>query len=89
MNLNQLFELFDGILGDIATFQGLHFTLPHGVLVVDYVEDCEFDLEGGGTENVSGFIIDFVPYDELQSTATYFALDEEGVKYIISEFILE
>lgn len=88
-NLNELFHLYDDLLGDIATFQGLQFNLPHGILVVDYVVGYEFELEDGTVEIVDGYVLDFVPYDELQSPATYFAMDIEGVKYLLSEFILE
>lgn len=84
MNLDALFSFIDSLLGDIATFQGLAFTLEHGFLIIDTVTDYEY--EG---EIVNGFIIDFAPYDELQSPGSYFALDEEGVKAIISDFILE
>lgn len=82
--MEKLFELVDGLIGDIAVFQGLQFNLAHGIMVIDTINGYEY--EG---EIVDGYIIDFVPFDDLQEPATYFALDDEGVKYIISEFILE
>lgn len=89
MKLNELFELVDGLVGDLATFQGLQFNLPHGIMVVDTVSDYAYVLDNGEVDHLSGFVVDFAPLDELQSPATYFAPDTEALKYIISEFILE
>lgn len=89
MELQSLYSLYNNLLGDISTFQGLMFNLPHGFLVVDFVIGHEYPLNDGTVDVVDGYVMDFVPYDELQEPITYFALDIEGVKYIISDFILE
>jgi len=82
MNMKNLFELMDSLVGDISEYLGLTFRLNHGIVIVDHVQEYEFN-----GDVVSGFIIDFIPYDGEQ--VTYFAPDEEGLKYIISEFVLE
>lgn len=89
MDLNKLFELIDGLLGDIGTFQGLSFSLPNGILIIDFVKGVEYELADGSTDIVDGFVLDFVPFDELLTPVSYLAFDEAGLKYLISEFILE
>ncbi|MGG1263823.1 hypothetical protein [Brevibacillus laterosporus] len=89
MNLDSLFTIIEGLIGDISVFQGLAFYLEHGVMVIDYVKDFEYPLVGDDVDIVDGFIIDFVPFNELQDPTSYFALDEEGIKAIISDFILK
>lgn len=88
MNLDNLFNLLTDSVGDVATFQGLQFNLETGVMIVDFVKDVEFELEGGGTDIVDGFVIDFVPLDELSTPMSFFALDKEGLEEIIEAYIL-
>lgn len=82
MDLNKIFELIDGLLGANTTFQGLSFELDHGILIIDFVQEIEYPLENGDMDIVSGFIIDFVPFND-ESPKSYFAFDEEGVKEIL------
>jgi hypothetical protein len=83
MDLNKIFELIDGLLEAKGVFLGLAFELEHGILLIDYVQEVEYPLENGDVDIVSGFVIDFAPFDELQSPKSYFAFDEEGVKEIL------
>lgn len=83
MGLDKLFELLDGLLGESATFQGLTYTLDHGVAVIDFVEEVEF--EG---ELVSGFLLSYLPYLDIEPMYSEFALDVEGLKYLLTEYVL-
>ncbi|QNR70458.1 hypothetical protein IAQ67_28520 (plasmid) [Paenibacillus peoriae] len=83
MDLNKLFDLITELLGDISTFQGLTFELPHGVLVIDFVEGREF--EG---DIVNGFQLDYLPFLDIEHPFSGFALDNEGLKYLLQEYVL-
>jgi hypothetical protein len=84
MDLDSLFNLATGVLGENAVFQGLHFSLPNGIIIIDSVIGHEY--EG---ELVDGFLVDFVPFNELFTPTSYFAFDEAGIKYIVESFSQE
>jgi len=83
MDLHKLFDLITELLGDIATFQGLTFALPHGIIIIDFVEGVEFE-----EEIVDGFQLDYLPFLEIESPYAGFALDVEGLKYLLQEYVL-
>jgi hypothetical protein len=85
MNLTKLFNLIEGLIGDVATFRGLTFELAHGIMIIDFVTGIDF--EG---DVVDGYIIGFAPYAEDADVINQFALNDiECVKEIISTYILQ
>lgn len=85
MNLTALFNMIEGIIGDVATFRGLTFEFEHGIMVIDFVTDYEFE-----NDIVDGFLIGFAPYEDGALVVNEFALNDiECVKEIISTYILK
>jgi hypothetical protein len=80
MNFDRLFQLVDGLIGDIASFRGLTFNMEHGVFTID--------LFDSGVGNDPAFICDFVPHNAIEPIS-FAAVGVDELKEQIQHFVLQ
>lgn len=80
MNFDKLFNLVDGLIGDIATFRGLTFSMEQGIFTID--------LYDSGVGSLPTFICDFTPHNAIEPIS-FAAVGVEELKEQISHYVLQ
>lgn len=80
MSFDNLFNLVDALIGDIATFRGITFNLDHGMFTID--------VFGGETEDRVMFLCDFVPHNSTEPVS-FAACGVDELREQIALYVLE